>query len=226
VAAAEGRFGKLAILTAWVPWWREDKYYGGGRWQGSLAMDGGGALMNQSIHDVDLLQWFAAADVKGSPDLPVAEVFAYTGKLGHDPGLIEVEDAALAVFRFANGGLGHLLGTTAAYPGSLRRVLLAGRDGSMEVHEDTVTMYQFRQDRPEDAELRKRLGEKTSHAGGASDPMAFDYTPHRLNIENFLSALAEGHPPLIDGREAAKAVAIAEACYTSARTGRPVRPKL
>lgn len=182
--------------------------------------------MNQSIHDVDLMQWIASADAKDPAELSVDEVFAYTGKLGHDPDLIEVEDAALAIFRFANGGLGHLLGTTAAWPGSLRRMLLAGRDGSIEIHEDTVTTYQFRKEMAADAEMRKRLGEKTTHAGGASDPMAFDYTPHRLNIEDFLSALTKGRAPLIDGREAAKAVAIAEACYTSARSGRPIRPKL
>ena len=224
-AVAQGRFGKLALLTAWVPWWREDSYYGGGRWQGSLAMDGGGALMNQSIHNLDLLQWFASAQ-SNSRELPVVEVFAYTGKLGHDQGLIEVEDTAAAMFRFANGGLGQLLGTTAAWPGSLRRTLLAGRDGSMEIYEDTVTNYQFRNPRPEDDELRRRLGEKTAHAGGAGDPMAFDHRNHRVNIQEFLLALDEKRTPLIDGREAAKSVAIAQACYESVRTGRPVNPAL
>jgi predicted dehydrogenase len=225
-AISQGRFGKLAILSAWVPWWREDSYYGGGRWQGSLAMDGGGAMMNQSIHNLDLLQWFASADIKASQGLAVSEVFAYTDKLGHDPKLIEVEDAALALIRFANGGLGQLLGTTAAWPGSLRRTLLAGRDGTIEIHEDTLLTYRFRDQRPEDEALRTQLGAKTAHAGGAGDPMAFDHRNHRVNIQEFLVALEEKRTPLIDGREAAKSVAIAEACYESARTGRPAKPKL
>jgi predicted dehydrogenase len=225
-AISQGRFGKLAILSAWVPWWREDSYYGEGRWQGSMALDGGGALMNQSIHNLDLLQWFASAGIKDSDAMPVTEVFACTDKLGHDPKLIEVEDAVLAIFRFANGGLGQLLGTTAAWPGSLRRMLLAGRDGTIEIHEDTLLTYRFRDQKPEDEELCRQLGAKTAHAGGAGDPMAFDHRNHSLNIREFLAAMDEKRTPLIDGREAAKSVAIAEACYESARTGRPVKPTL
>src|SRR5439155_21847398 len=101
----------LSVVSPLVPWWRDDAYYAPSRWQGKIALDGGGALMNQAIHTVDLMQWFAAAaiaadkkaDKKGSDPFlsanPVEEVFAHTAKRGHDPKLIEVEDTAVALPR-------------------------------------------------------------------------------------------------------------------------------
>src|SRR5207237_2099306 len=110
-AASAGRFGNLALVNATVPWWREDAYYGPGRWQGSLALDGGGALINQAIHYVDLAQWIAAAAMKdlAPNENPVEEVFAYTAKRSHDPKQVEVEDTAVAVLRFRHGAVGPFL---------------------------------------------------------------------------------------------------------------------
>ncbi len=224
-AARAGRFGTLAAVQAVVPWWREDAYYGGGRWQGTAALDGGGALMNQSIHYVDLMQWMAGATMgELAPEVnPVAEVYAYTAKRSHDPSRIEVEDTAVATMRFGNGALGVILAATSLYPGSLRQLRLGGRDGSAGLIEEQLLQFDFRTPLPVDETVRKQFGYKTAHGGGASDPMAISHEPHRRNIADFLQALEQNRPPLLSALEAGKAVAIIEACYRSAATGEPVR---
>lgn len=225
-AASAGRFGSLACISVSVPWWREDAYYGPGRWQGTAKLDGGGAMMNQSIHSIDLMQWIVAAAM---PDLPprgnpVEEVFAYTAQRGHENSRLEVEDMAVAVLRFRNGALGQILASTSMYPGSLRRMTIGGRDGTLESHEDELLTYKFREEQPDDEATRQRFSGATQHGGGAgSNPMAFNHTNHRHNIAAFLKAIEEKRQPELDGHEAAKAVAIIEACYESARTSRPVK---
>lgn len=226
-AAAQGRFGSLAVINTYVPWWRDDAYYTPPRWQGTLALDGGGALMNQSIHGVDAINWIAAA---ASPNLdpsenPVEQVFAFTAKRGHDPKLIEVEDTAVAVLRFKNGALGQILGATSMYPGSLKRFQVAGRDGTAEILEDELVTWQFREEKPEDKAIRAKFAAKTSTGGGAADPMAIGYVNHTRNIADFLKAIDENRSPTIDGKEAKKAVAIIEAIYESARSGKAVDVK-
>lgn len=223
--ARAGRFGNLSMVAGAVPWWRDDAYYAGNRWQGKYALDGGGALMNQSVHTVDLVQWIAGATMPGlRPDQnPVVEVFAYTAKRGHDPSLIEVEDTAVVSLRFASGALGQLYGTTSMWPGSLRRLQVGGRDGTAEAIEDELTIFRFREQRPEDERTLAEFHKHTAHAGGSSDPMALDYRHHMRNIADFLDALAANRPPVLTGVEATKSVDIVEACYESARTGRPVR---
>jgi UDP-N-acetyl-2-amino-2-deoxyglucuronate dehydrogenase len=223
-AARDGRFGNLAIISASVPWWREDIYYAPGRWQGKVALDGGGALMNQATHTVDLMQWFAAATMPEiAPEQnPVVEVFARTAKRGHDEKLIEIEDTAVVTMQFRNGAFGQLLAATSMYPGSRRRYLVAGRDGTAEVVEDELAKFEFRQQRAGDEATLAQFANPTKHAGGSSDPMAFDYTPHKRNIEDYLAALAGGKQPLLSGEESLKAVQIVEACYESAKRNAPV----
>jgi predicted dehydrogenase len=224
-AARAGRFGTLAAVQAVVPWWREDAYYGGGRWQGTAALDGGGALMNQSIHYVDLMQWMAGAtmgDLAAEVN-PVAEVYAYTAKRSHDPSRIEVEDTAAATVRFGNGALGVILAATSLYPGSLRQLRIGGRDGSAGLIEEQLMQFDFRTPLPGDEAVRRQFGVQAAHKGGASDPMAISHVPHRRNIADFLEALEQGRPPLLSAAEATKAVEIIEACYRSAATGQPVR---
>jgi predicted dehydrogenase len=224
-AAAAGRFGNLAVIHAAVPWWRDDAYYAPNRWQGKAALDGGGALMNQAIHTVDIMQWLAAATM---PELrpdenPVAEVFAVTAKRGHDERLIEVEDTASVILKFRNGAVGQLLAATSMYPGVPRRLQISGRDGFAEVFEDQLTTFQFRTEHEKDAATLERFGKATSHGGGASSPMAMSHENHRRNLADFFAALAEDREPTLNGPEAAKAVEIINACYESARTGKAVR---
>lgn len=227
-AAAAGRFGNLATVNSYVPWWRDDEYYAPSRWQGTLALDGGGAMMNQSIHGVDMLQWIAGSAIKASGyDLadnenPVEQIFAFTATRGHDEDLIEVEDTAVAVVKFRGGALGQLLGTTSMYPGALRRFQIGGRDGTAKTTEDELTAFKFREEREGDQAIRDRFAAETKSGGGASDPMAIDYANHTRNIKAILDAI-DGKAELeLDGHESRKAVAIIEALYQSAKTGKVV----
>jgi UDP-N-acetyl-2-amino-2-deoxyglucuronate dehydrogenase len=224
-AAAAGRFGRLAIVAASVPWWRDDAYYGVGRWQGTAALDGGGALMNQSIHGVDALQWIAGATMPGlaSGENPVESVVAMTAIRAHDPDRLEVEDSCVAILRFRDGTLGQILATTAMFPGQLRRILVGGRDGTAEILEEQLTDWRFREPSPDDHATRSLYGAESSTSGGAADPMAINDACHRRNLAAFVTALREGHPPALDALEGRKAVAIVAACYKSARTGRLVK---
>jgi len=223
-AATAGRFGNFAFAGATVPWWRDDDYYAPDRWQGTQALDGGGALMNQAIHAVDALQWLAAA---AQPDLPaganpVAEVFGQTARRGHDPNLIEVEDTAVATLRFRNGALGYLLAATSMYPGALRRLQIGGRDGLVEILENDLNTWQFRAEQPEDTNIREQLAGQNTDNKAASDPMAFSHENHRKQLEAFLQAVDTGERYSLNPTEARKSVAIIRAVYESAEAGRPV----
>lgn len=221
-AAAAGRFGNLAVAASYVPWWRDDAYYGPGRWQGTKALDGGGALMNQSIHGVDALQWIVGATMPGlaAGENPVESVTALTAVRAHDTERLEVEDTCVAILRFKNGALGQLLAATSLYPGQLRRFLFGGRDGTVEILEEQLTTWRFRTEAADDAATRDRFGGTSATSGGAADPMAINYSCHTRNFEAFLDAVKAGRRPALDGREGRKAVAIIEACYRSAHTGR------
>ena len=221
-AAASGRFGSLAVANAYVPWWRDDAYYDGA-WQGTQALDGGGALMNQSIHGIDLIQWLAGAAMDiGDAENPVEEVVAYTDRRAHDDDIMEVEDTAVAALRYRDGSLGQLLGATSMYPGSRRRIQIGGRDGTAEVLEDELITWEFRHEMADDDSFRQEFGAASDASGGASDPMAIDYANHRRNIVAFLESLSSDSEYALDGTEARKAVEIIESIYESAATGERV----
>ncbi len=222
-AAMDGRFGDLAVANAVVPWWRDDEYFQGS-WKGTPELDGGGALMNQAIHSIDAIQWLAGAAMEYDLDEgtnPVAEVTAYADTSAHDPDLVEVEDTAVAILRYRDGTLGQLLGTTSMYPGSLRRIQLAGRDGTATIHGDELEMWHFRDERSADEEIRMEFTASET-SGGASDPMDVDVSNHRRNIEAFLEARRTGDPFLLDAPEARKAIEIVQAIYESAESGESV----
>ncbi|MCO8244826.1 Gfo/Idh/MocA family oxidoreductase [Haladaptatus sp. AB643] len=211
-AAVSGRFGDLAAVSVSVPWWRPDEYYEDA-WQGTQALDGGGALINQSIHGVDMAQWLAGAalDVDHEEN-PVAEVFAYTDTLGHDGPEIEVEDTAVLSLRYRDGTLGQVLATTSMYPGLEKRIQIGGRDGSAEIVAEEHGEWQFRHERGNATETL------------ASSPPADDRSEYGRNVEAFLDAVESDEPYELDGYEARKAVAIVRAAYESAEVGRPIVP--
>jgi UDP-N-acetyl-2-amino-2-deoxyglucuronate dehydrogenase len=208
----QGRFGKLVLGDAYVKWFRSQEYYDKGGWHGTRALDGGGALINQSIHAIDLLQWFMG---------PVESVRAFTGTVGHER--IEVEDNAVAALRFRNGAFGVIEGSTAVYPGFLKRIEISGTTGSVVLEEETLKTWDFAESAPQDEEIRKKHGAGADSGGGASDPAAISFQGHRRQFEEFVTAVEEGRPPLVDGREAKKAVEIIQAIYTSAKKGKAVR---
>jgi predicted dehydrogenase len=203
-----GRFGTLTMGDTYVKWWRTQEYYDSGGWRGTWQLDGGGALMNQSIHNVDLLSWLMG---------DVAEVTAYTARRCHER--IEVEDTAVAILRFTSGALGVMEAATSCYPGLLKRTEVHGENGSARVEQDDVTLWQFRDALPGDEAM---VAQGNALSGGAGDPRDISHAGHREQIGDFLRAIDAGTPALVDGREGRKAVEIIRAIYRSARTGRPV----
>jgi predicted dehydrogenase len=206
------RFGKLAWAGCFTPWYRPDKYYEEVDWRGTWALDGGGAVMNQGIHAIDLLQWIAG---------PVKSVSAYGGMRVHPK--IETEDTMSAALEFENGAYGSILCSTALYPGMPTRIEVAGENGTA-VSEDGLKIFAFRDREPNDAELLHKLSPankpaKAPFSGAQSNAASISADLHGRNIHAILSAWAEGHDAETAGPEARKAVAIVLAMYESARQG-------
>jgi len=211
-AVDEGRFGKLTLGDTYVKWWRTQQYYDQGGWRGTWALDGGGAYMNQAIHNVDLLQWFMG---------DVAEVCAVTSTLAHER--IEVEDIGVAAIKFKNGAVGTIEATTAAWPGLLKKTEIHGTTGSVIVEQDDILMWQFEKPKAKDKPIQEKLlAGKVGGTGGASDPKAISYVGHMEQLKDFVKAIQTGKPPKITGDEGRKAVEIILAIYQSAWTGKRV----
>ena len=211
-----GRFGTLTFVNAIGPWWRDPEYYSSSGWKGTWALDGGGALMNQGIHSVDLLQWLVGS--------PVASVSGRIATLAHTT--IEVEDTGAATLQFENGALGSIACTTSMWPGHFRTLTLAGTDGTAVLADEGLLFWQFRDETEEDQTIRDALLALPGAGIGASNPSAgVDARGHRAVFADFLRALEAGERPAIDGHEARTAVAIIRAIYESAeRDGAAVTP--
>lgn len=211
-AIDEGRFGKLVLGDAYVKWYRSQEYYNKGGWHGTWELDGGGALMNQSIHAIDLLQYFMG---------PVEEVQSFIETIGHKR--IKVEDNAIAIIRFKNGALGVIEGSTSVYPGFLKRIEISGTKGSAIMEEENLRAWSFASEKSEDKIIKKRFAVKTETGGGASDPATIRFHGHQRQFEDMVRALETDSKPLVDGYEARKAVEIILAIYKSAREGKKVK---
>jgi predicted dehydrogenase len=210
-AVDQRRFGRITLAEAYVKWYRSQAYYDSGAWRGTWEFDGGGALMNQAIHSVDLLAWFMG---------PAVEVRAHAALLAHER--IEVEDTAVATLKFANGALGVIEASTAVYPGSLKRIEIHGSEGTAAMAEEDVVEWKFARRSRADAAVEKRMAERISTAGGVSDPAAIGHHGHALQFRDVLSAIREDRPCAIDGREGRRSVEIILAIYKAAETGRTV----
>lgn len=221
-AIAGGEFGRLTSGIASIDWYRSQGYYDSGDWRGTWELDGGGALMNQGVHTVDLL-----VAALGRP----VEVSAYAGTLAHER--IEVEDTAVGVVRFESGALGVLHATTAAYPGLSARLQVHGSRGSAVIDDDGLTYLHVT---PADADLTgpdygasKSGNQAGEHPEATTPPRAAGADPsalsqaHVFQYRNILAAL-RGEQELVVGLEENRAsVALICAVYESARTGRAVR---
>jgi len=204
-AVEQGRFGRLTLGETTCKWWRSQEYYDQGGWKGTKALDGGGALMNQAIHNVDLLYWMMGRPV---------EVSAITATLAHQR--IEVEDTAVAILRFANGALGVIQAATSIWPGLPKTIAIHGDRGSVVVEQEDVLRWEFAEPRPEDEQIRARFAQKVGASGGASHPAAISHEYHRRQLADFLRAIETGTRPLVDGQEGRVAVEIILAIYRSA----------
>jgi UDP-N-acetyl-2-amino-2-deoxyglucuronate dehydrogenase len=200
-----GRFGRLTLGDTHVKWWRTQQYYDSGGWRGTWQLDGGGALMNQAIHNVDLLSWLMG---------DVVSVTAFTATLAHKR--IEVEDTAVAALQFQNGALGVIEAATSAYPGLLKRTEIHGDRGSARVEQDDITLWEFQEKVPSDNAVYAAMAGQTGFKAGASDPRGITHIGHRDQLVDFLDAIDTGREPLVDGREGRKSVEIIRAIYRSA----------
>ncbi len=211
-AVADGRFGRLTLGDAIVKWYRNQAYYDSGAWRGTWELDGGGAMMNQAIHSVDLLTWLMG---------PVVEIRARTGLLAHKR--IAVEDVALATVKFANGAMGVIEASTAAYPGYLKRIELNGTEGSAVMEEEDIVKWDFAKPSRRDAEILRQMSQHKSSGGGAADPKAIGHHGHTRLFQDVLNAIKKKTKPAVDGLEGRRSIEIILAVYKSAETGRAVK---
>ena len=210
-AVDSGKFGRLTLGDAYVKWFRTQEYYDSGEWRGTWALDGGGALMNQAIHTVDLLTWLMG---------PVDSIIAHTATLAHER--IEVEDVATAALRFKNGALGVIEATTAAFPGMLKRIEIHGSTGSAVIEEEDIKSWEFETMTAEDEKIAAEFAQLTKTGGGAADPAAIGHHAHAHQFRDVIKAIENGTKPTVDGIEGRRSVEIILAIYKAAETGAAV----
>lgn len=197
-----GRFGQPLLLDARVKWYRPAEYYEASRWRGTLALDGGGALINQAVHTVDLLLWLLG---------DVLRVQSRTARALH---AIEAEDTALAILEFRSGALGVLQATTAAYPGYPRRLEISGTQGTVILEQDRILSADLRT-----ASTGNGEGIAPDNNQSASSAVVSDIRGHQALFEDFLRAIEQNGTPVCDGREGRRSIALVEAIYRAAKSG-------
>lgn len=213
-AVAAGRFGRLTLGETTCKWWRTQEYYDQGGWRGTKKLDGGGAIMNQAIHNVDLLLWMMG---------PATHVFGFTDLLAHER--IEVEDTAVACLRFASGALGVIQATTSIYPGLPKTIAIHGNKGSVVVEQEDILKWEFTPEIESDQATRERFAQRVGASGGSSNPAAISHEYHRRQLADFVQAIQTGGKPLVDGREGRRAVETILAIYQAAATRQVVELK-
>jgi len=213
-AIDSGRLGDLRLASARIRWFRDQAYYDSGGWRGTWELDGGGCLMNQGIHTIDLLLWFAGA------------VDAVSGRIATvDHERIEVEDLAAASLRFASGALGTIEGATSCPPGQDAIVEISGSRGTVRLEADRLAAWEMADEDALDAEAAELMGGASALGSGAADPKAISVEGHKRQIADLLAAVAEHRVPALDPAEARRPIACICAVYESARRdSTPVAP--
>ncbi len=211
-AIDQGKFGRLTVGDAYVKWFRTQEYYDSGAWRGTWGLDGGGALMNQAIHNVDLLTWLMG---------PVVEITAQADMLAHKR--IEVEDVVVATLRFANGALGVIEATTAAFPGALKKIEIHGSAGSAAIEEEDIIAWEFAKMTRADRALVEKMSGTTQTGGGAADPAAIGHHAHAALFRDAIRTIQGKASNSIDGREGRRSVEIILAIYKAAASGKAVQ---
>jgi predicted dehydrogenase len=219
-AAADGRLGRLTSAVASVAWWRAQEYYDSAEWRGTWALDGGGALMNQGVHTVDLLVWLLGRPV---------EVFAHTARLAHEG--IEVEDVAAATVRFDSGALAVLHATTAAYPGLSVRLQVHGSAGSAVLHDDQLEYLHLAGDGSgatggplggaEPENQAARAVPDTELRGSPKPDDAF-VIGHLRQYQDMVDAIDNRRPPAVTLADGLLAMAVVRSVYLSAMLHRSI----
>lgn len=203
---ASGALGKILYADARVKWFRPPEYYSASHWRGTLALDGGGALINQAVHTVDLLLWLLG---------DVVRVQAKAATVLHK---IEAEDTALAILEFASGVLGTLQATTAAYPGYSRRVEITGSEGTVILEHDRIVSADLR-----NPPAGSDFGCESDRNLSASSAAVSDFRGHQALFEDFFHAIEYKAEPVCSGREGRRSVALVDAIYRAASSGTSIQ---
>lgn len=203
-AMEDGKLGKIYFGSCLTKWYRNENYYKSSDWKGTWKYDGGGALMNQSIHYIDLLLYIMG---------DVEEVYGKCAALLHD---IEVEDTGVAVVKFKSGALGMIEGTTAAYPGFYTKLEIQGDNGTVIIENDLIKHWNIKGE--EDNLVSGAVNDET----GASAPDGISIEPHVRQFKDFIQALENNTEPLIGAEDGKRAVELILAIYESSKKGSPV----
>jgi len=212
--------GKLVLGDCYQKYYRSPAYYKSAGWRGTWKLDGGGALMNQAVHGIDMLLWLMG---------DVESVFTYSGTLTRK---IEVEDTSVSVVRFKNGAFGNIVGTTSVVPGQGSRTEIHGDRGTIVLGGGPVKCHSSKVvkgvHKVEEVNLEERLGGKTTHqkivpVGVANDPTALTALGHTIQMEDFCQAILKDKTPMVPGPEARKAVELILAIYKSWKTKKEVK---
>ncbi|MEN2281347.1 Gfo/Idh/MocA family oxidoreductase [Algoriphagus sp. SE2] len=198
-AVDRGVFGRLIMGNVYVNWFRDAAYYSTSKWKGTLAADGGGALINQGIHTIDLL-----LDLMGD----VKSVFAQVQTTLYP---IEGEDLGLGLVNFKNGALGNVSSATSLYPGYPERVEIFGTEGSAILEAGKITAWNIKGEKPTE------INSDSESGSGSSDPNAIGYQLHLKQWELFLKDIEENKTPTVDGKTARKSVELIRAMYHSSK---------
>jgi UDP-N-acetyl-2-amino-2-deoxyglucuronate dehydrogenase len=197
-----GRLGKLILVSARVKWYRPPEYYSGSSWRGTNALDGGGALINQGVHTLDLLLWLLG---------DVERVYAKAITAIHQ---IETEDTVVATLEFVSGIIGTLEAGTSIYPGYARRLELTGSEGTLVLEHDRIITADLRRPLEEEA-----LGAEEDTNPSSTSPVVSDVRGHQRILEDFILAIEKDRRPLCDGPEGRRSLELVQAIYQSSRTG-------
>jgi len=198
-----GVLGKLLLAEARVKWYRPPEYYSQSKWRGTIALDGGGALINQGVHTLDLLLWLMG---------DVTHVQASTATSLH---AIEGEDTAIAILEFARGALGLLQATTSAFPGYPRRLEITGIEGTVVLEQDRILAVDLKNAPP-----GVKAGVASQDKENTSSPVVSDFSGHQAIFEDFVRAIQQNGTPLCDGPEGRRSILLVEEIYRAARRAR------
>jgi predicted dehydrogenase len=208
-AVDAGLLGKPILAEARVKWYRPPEYYANSRWRGTWELDGGGALINQGVHTLDLMVWI------------FGEVNAVQATCKTALHAIEAEDTLIAMLEFANGALGVLQAATSVFPGYPRRLELTGSEGTLIIEHDRLLAADLKNPPPN--LLKHSEADKNP---SSSSPIVSDARGHRAVLEDFLRAIRTNTKPRCDGQEGRRSLALVEAIYEACRTGQRVSGKL
>lgn len=203
-AIDSGELGEIILADVYMKYYRSPEYYATAKWRGTWKLDGGGALMNQGIHGIDVLQYLVGG---------VKSVIGSCKTLARD---IEVEDTANVLVEYKNGALGTIQGTTSVNPGYPRIIEISGTNGTIVMQEDTIVRWDLNGKELDPSEI------KTSNYGGAKNPWDITAKYHTLQIKDLIDAIHEDRRPMCDIYEGKKPVDIILAAYESNRTGQRV----